>query len=268
MPYFISMLKDKARSIITFSVAGIAFLEMYMATFPLLAGQADTFNEMMKMFPPEIFKSFGIDVAALTFAKLESYLAMEQFNLFWPIVAIIFAISLAGYVCAGDVEKGTIETLAALPSSRMRIFFERYFAGIVALAVFAFTTIFAVFPLAALHNVKYQPSHYVTLFIGAMLFLWAVYSLSVLASVVFSEKSRVGMLTGGLLMLMYVLNVLSTLKSSLVDLQYLSFFHYFSASSLLDKNEYVAYSILVFVVFSAVCTGAAAAWFNRRDLAV
>ena len=266
--FFLRTLKDKRKSLTIFCVGAVAFLEMYIATFPMLSKQAAQFNEMMKMFPPEMFKSFGIDIAALTFSRLESYLAMEQYNIFWPILGIILSITLASAVCAADVEKGVMETYISLPISRIKIFLSRYLAGVAGVIIFSFTTIYAIIPLAMIHNINYDVANYSKLLVGGIFFIVAIFSIATFISVISSEKGRVSMITGGLMMLMYVLNVLSTLKDSLVNLKYFSFFYYFSASSLLDKNQYVDYSILVFSCVIIVFTSLSVLFFKKRDLSV
>jgi ABC-2 type transport system permease protein len=268
LAFFYNMFKDKLRSLIIFTVSSVAFLEMYVASFPLLASQADQFNEMMKMMPKELFQAFNIEAETLSFSRLESYIAMENYGIFWPILTIIFTIGLANYLCASDIEKGTIEAVAALPVSRFKMFFGRYFSGLTMLAIFVLVSVFATFPLAELHNISYASTNYVTLAVGGLLFFWAVYAMSVFFSTVFSEKGHVSMIAGGTIMLMYVLNVLSTFKDSLKNLQYFSFFHYYDANTLLDKNQYVEYSFIVFIGLALLFTLLAALRFNRRDLSV
>lgn len=104
--------------------------------------------------------------------------------------------------------------------------------------------------------------------IGSFLFAWAVYSLATLSSVLFSEKGKANMASGGIIILMYVAFIVSSLLDSLKNLQYFSFFNYFSGSELLAKNTYPEYSVLVLGGFAIVVSIVALFWFNRRDLSV
>ncbi len=262
------MLRDKLKQFIIYSVAAIAFLEMYVALFPAIQQQAGSVNQMLKSFPPELFKAMNIDPATLSFSNFESYLSSEYMSFIWPILAIIFAVSLANYIAVNEIEKGTMETLASLPANRSRVFMQRYLAGLVMLAGFSSVSLFGAIPLAMLHSTDYVIGHYVTAAVGSFFFIWAVYSLATVFSVFFSEKGKANMASGGVLILMYVLSVVSSLKESLQNLQYVSFFHYFSGSSLLAKGVYPNYALLVLGGFAVVVTAMALWWFGRRDLSV
>jgi ABC-2 type transport system permease protein len=262
------MLHDKLRSFIIYSLAAVGFLEMYVALFPAIRQQASQFDQMLKSFPPELFKAMNMDPSTLSFATLESYLSTEYMSFLWPILAIFFAVSLANYISVAEIDKGTIETLASLPASRSRIFVERYFAGLLILAGFCAISLFGVIPLAKMHSSEYILGNYLTASVGSFLFIWAVYSLASLSSVLFSERSRANMLSGGVLILMYVIQIISTLKESLSDLKYLSFFHYFNGSDLLVKNVYPEYMLLALGGFAVIAVLLSLVWFNRRDLSV
>lgn len=262
------MLRDQYKSFIIYSLSALAFLEMYVALFPTISQQASQFDQMLKTMPQELFKAMNMDPSTLSFSTMESYLSTEYMSFLWPILAIIYAISIANYISINEIDKGTVETLISLPASRTRIFVERYLTGLLMLAIFCAISLFGVVPLAEIHNADYVLGNYTTATIGSFLFIWAVYSLSVLFSVIFSEKGRASMTSSGVLILMYVLSIISGLKENLVNLQYVSFFHYFNGSDLLIKNVYPEYAVLVLGGFAVVVAISALFWFNRRDLSV
>jgi hypothetical protein len=141
-------------------------------------------------------------------------------------------------------------------------------AGLLLLIGFCIISILGVVPLATMHNINYVFINYLTTSIGSLFFIWAVYSLATLFSVVFSEKGKATMFSGGILILMYVIQIISSLNDNLKNLEYTSFFHYFIGSDLLGKNIYSEYSLIFFGVFAVVATLGALFWFNRRDLSV
>jgi uncharacterized membrane protein YciS (DUF1049 family) len=103
---------------------------------------------------------------------------------------------------------------------------------------------------------------------GGFMLALAIFSMATLFSVLFSEKGKSTFLMGIILIAMYAINVVSTLKENLKDLQYFSFFHYFNPTTLFVKAEYVKYSFPVFIGATIVFTALAVFWFNRRDIAV
>lgn len=264
----IRMIRDKYKSFIAFTISAVAFLEMYVALFPSIKKQAVQIDQMMKSFPPEIFKAMNMDPSALSFSTLESYMSTEYMSFLWPILAIIFTISIANFISVNEIDKGTIETLISLPASRIKIFIERYFAGLLMIVVFTLISIFGIIPLAMFHGIDYDITRYLTASGGSLLFILAVYSLSVLFSVLMSEKGKASMATGGVLVLMYVLSIISSLQDNLKNIQYFSFFHYFNGTELLSKGVFVNYSFLVLGSFAIIATIIAAVRFARRDLSV
>jgi ABC-type transport system involved in multi-copper enzyme maturation permease subunit len=262
------MLRDKYKSFIVYSIAAIVFLETYIALFPAMQKQAAQLDKLIGAMPPDMFKAFNMDPSALYFHSLEPFLSTDYLSFLWPILAIVFAVSMANYLLVNEVEKGTIDTLASLPVTRNRIFIERYLTGLLLLAVFTLVGIFGAIPLAQLNNVHFVLANYVTTACGALLFGWAVYSLATLFSVIFSDKGRATMATGAILIVMYVGNAVALINDKIKDLKYFSFFHYFSGSDLLAHNTYPGYILPVLGGFAVIVSVAALVWVNRRDLSV
>lgn len=261
-------LKSTRSQLLIYSLASIGFLEIYVAMFPFMQTQTQQLTDMLKLYPESFMKAFGFDVSQMMFDKLGSFLATEQFSFMWPIMAIMFLVSYSNASIAGEVDKGTMEVLLSQPVSRIKIFAGRYLAGLTNFFIFTFASVFAVVPLAKMHGIEYNMKGLFVFSLEAFLFGIAIYSLAIFSSSLFSEKGKASMATAGVLISMYVLNIVSSLKPSLSDLQYLSFFHYYNPASALTKNTFPDWTIMVFLSFSLVMTIAAALWFNKRDIAV
>ena len=262
------MIRDKFKPFLIYSIASIGFMEMFVAIFPSIQSQADKVDQLMKVFPSELFKAFNMDISSLSFGNFEVFLSSKYLGMMWPILAIILAISLANYIVVNEIEKGTIETIISLPVKRSRVFFERYFAGLGMLALFCFIGIFGAIPLACIHGIDYAFANYFTATLVSFLFVSAIYSLAVLFSTICSERGRASMISGGLLVIMYVLSVVSALNNDFVNIKYFSFFHYFNGSELLAKNVIPDYSILVLGGFTIIVSVVALMIFRKRDLSV
>jgi Cu-processing system permease protein len=167
----------------------------------------------VETMPDIFFKMLGIE--NLGFSTIEQFLAIEHFSIVWPLMVIILLLSIAGSSFAREVEKGTIEMLLSRPISRLKLFGGKYLAGMFSLFVFSITSIFAICPLAAIHNVDYSMDNFVLLAVISFLFGWAVFSIGVLLSAIFSERSRVYGICGAIFLVMYVLNVVALLSENL-----------------------------------------------------
>ena len=263
---FWRIIKDRRISLIVYCVAGILLLWMYVALYPSILEQAENLNKLMESYPEALMKAFGIK--DFTFDHIENFLAVEQFSIVWPLIVIFMMISLAGVSISSEIEKGTMEILLSRPISRLKVFFGRYLAGIFTLLVFTICSVFAIVPLAELHNIDYVFENYITLAILCFLFGWAIFSLAIFFSAVFSERSKTYMATGGILIAMYVLNIVASLKDNLSDLKYASFFYYFGHNDALIHNTIDNLSIWVFVGVIVVFTVAGAIYFKKRDVAI
>jgi len=261
-------IKDRRIVLLIYCLGIVGFLWMYVGMFPSFADKKEQFNQLMQYYPKEMMQAFGITEITQIFSSLENFLAMEQFNIVWPIVVIAFAVSIGGASIAGEIEGGTIETLLELPVSRIKIFFAKYLAGLVLLAIFTAVSVFAVIPLAAAYHVDYQASHYVTTSVIGLLFAWAIMTLAFFFSVVFNSKGKAYFIPVGILIAMYVLKILASLKDSLKDLQYTSFFYYFDANKSLIDNKIDNWSYLIFGGVIVVFTIIAVLWFSKRDITV
>jgi ABC-2 type transport system permease protein len=266
LAFFWRMLRDKYKSLAIFSLSSVVFLEMYVALYPSMRDQSDSMDQLLQTMPPEVFKAINIDPSAVSFSTLEAFLSMEFLSFLWPILAVIFAISLASYIVVNEIDKGTVETLASLPATRLKIFVERYLAGLVLAIGFTGFSMLSPMLLATIHGIDFVAVNYWTTFLGASVFIWAVFSLALLFSALMSDKARSTMLASGVLILMYVLNIISNLNDDFKNLQYVSFFHYFNGMDLMSKNTMDAALVPVLGVTAIVLSFAALWVFRRRDL--
>ncbi|KKR34513.1 MAG: hypothetical protein UT66_C0022G0006 [candidate division CPR2 bacterium GW2011_GWC1_39_9] len=253
-PIFLRTIKNKRTAIIAYIVSGIAFLLMYIPIYPSFASSGKQLVEIMKNYPQGFLKAFGIEDIAQAFLSLEGYLSTEHFGFVWPLVLIFLALSFAGNSIAGEIEKGTMEVVLSQPISRLKIYFGKYLGGLGAIVLFVTTSIFASIPIAAIFNVHYVAKGYIYMTILGVLFGIAIYGLAMLCSSFASDKGKANFMTGGVLIAMYVLNILSGLKSNLDDLKYLSFFHYFNASGALLNYKIDSIAILVFVLTTIIAS--------------
>ena len=258
--------RDRKISLIIYSILGILLLAMYLSFFPAIQEQAQSLQELMKSYPESFLKAFGME--DMIFNNLESYLSTEQFSFMWPLLMILLLVSFSGSAIAREIERGTAEILLALPVSRLKIFFAKYFAGFFNLIVFVLASIPSTILLAKLYGVEYKSEGYIIMSLLGFMFALATYSFSMLMSVLFSEKGKVYFSSAGLIVIMYVLNIISSLKDSVSDLKYFSFFYYFNAGDALVRNHIDHFAYWIFLGVAVLSTVLAAVWFSRRDIAV
>ena len=259
-------IRDRKITLIVYCVAAVAFVWMFVAMFPTIQDQAENFSKMMENYPQGFLKAFGIEDVG--FDTVEKFLAMENYSIMWPIMVMFMMVSIAGFSLAKEIEKGTAEILLSRPVSRLKLYFARYFAGILILIIFTFVSVFCVVPLAHLHNIDYNIDSYVAIAILSFLFGWAVFSMAYMFSAMFSEKGRAYAAAGGVLVLMYVLNLVASLKENWENLRYASFFYYYDFNKALDQAQIDWLPVVVFASVAVICTAVGAIWFYKRDIAI
>ncbi|MFH0819275.1 MAG: ABC transporter permease subunit [Patescibacteria group bacterium] len=266
LTFFLNYIKDKKISIIVYCIAAAALVWMYVAMYPSILEQAADFQKAFSSYPTELFTALGVET--LSFDTIENFLAMENYSIMWPIMMMFLSISLAGYGLVREVEKGTAEIILSRPVSRLSIFFSRYLAGLVALIIFTAVSVYSIIPFGKIYNIEYNLSHHNNIFILSVLFMFAIYSLAMMLSAIFSEKGKVYGAMGGILVLMYAINIFASLKDSLENLHYASFFYYYKFNDALIDGVLSTESVLIFLIAGVVATAIGAWWFNKRDIAV
>lgn len=256
----------KKVAIIVYCLAGVLILWMYVAMYPTFSEQAEKFEEAFNSYPEEIFQAFGVE--DIGFDSTEKFIGMEHYSIIWPLMLLFMMISLAGFLLAAEVEKGTLSLILARPISRTKIFLSRYLAGLIILIIFCVISIFAVVPLAELHNVDYNIKGHISIFILSFPFGWAIYSLAMMFSAFFSEKSKLYMVMGGTLITMYVFNVAANLKENWKNLKYFSFFNYYDYNGALIENTISNQSIFIFTAVIIISLFCGLLIFNKRDVAI
>ena len=238
---------------------------MYIIFFPAIKEQSANMEQLLKSYPESFLKAFNFDIRSLN--TVEGFLSTEQFSFVWPLMVIFMMIGFGGGAFAGEIEKGTIEILLAQPVSRLKIFFGRYLAGLFVLIIFTTLSVYAAIPFCKIYNIDINTAAFNKMALLSFLFAWAIYGLAIMLSAMFSDKGKVFFISGGLLVLMYVLKIVASIKDSLSDLKFASFFYYYDPTKALLDNEIDKWAFVVFWSVAIICTLIGAIWFAKRDIA-
>ena len=263
---FWRIIKDRRNVTLIYLVATVALIWLYVALYPSIKSQTANLESLLKTYPEGFLKAFNVDIKSYT--TIGGYLAAEQYSFMWPIILIFMLVGFSGTALASEVEKGTIEMLLSQPISRLKIFFGRYLAGLGTLIAFIFFSVFSAAPILSAYHISYDFKIFTTMAILGFMFGLAVFSLAMFFSSLSIERGRVYFLSGGILVLMYILNIVASLKESLSDLRYFSFFYYFNPSKALIYNQIDHWAYLVFLGVAVVATVLGALCFVKRDIAV
>jgi ABC-2 type transport system permease protein len=243
-----------------------SFVWMYAAFYPSIFRESEKLREAFKAYPQDMLKAFGIEVDSFI-SSFEGFISGEHFSMLWPIILIVLVIAYAASALAGEIESGTIELLLAQPISRLKVFFSKYFSGLILIIVFIALSNASVFPFARLYNITIHWQNFITLSIIGFLFAFAIFGFCFMLSAVYSSKGMPAAITGGLLIIMYALKIFATFQESLDKLKYASFFHYYDYKAALLNNHIDLLNVAVFLAVGIICTVVGAVIFVKRDIA-
>lgn len=262
----IQILKKRKMTLLGYSIGMFLIVLMFAAFYPTILEQADKFEELISVYPEAMLQVFGID--SFRFDTIEKFLAIEYYSIIWPIAMIVLALGLSGSAIAGEIERGTIEHLLAKPIARWKLFLSKYAGGALVLLIFTTVSVFSIIPAAALLNIEFDLVAQLSILVISILFALATYSIGMLFSVIASEKGRVSLISGSIMIVMYILNLASTLIEKVEWLQYFSLFHYYDYNAALVDSSISPINILAFLFVIAATSMLAIYWFEKRDIAI
>lgn len=110
--------------------AALGTLTAMMTMFyPMLAENAEAFQEMMELYPQGFMAMFGIDLESFTTGP--GYLTGELYSIMLPVILIIFTVLKAASATAGEEHEGTMDLLIGAPVLRSRVVIDKYAAATV-----------------------------------------------------------------------------------------------------------------------------------------
>jgi ABC-2 type transport system permease protein len=251
--------------LLAYCAIALALLWLYVALFPSIKASSAQFDKLLQAYPKALKQAMGLE--ELSFNTIEKFLAVEMFSFMWPIIAILYSVSRAGGMIAGEIEKGTMGLYLSLPVTRSRIFLAKNLGGVVSITALVLITILGIIPLTAAYSTSVSYSAIFKLAGLSLLFAWAVFAATLFVSTIFSERSKVYITAGGVLLLMYAANVVASLKPSLSWIHRISIFYYYNAQEVLSKGGPIrASSLLMLAGIIVVFTVAGVIVFSRRDI--
>ena len=197
------------RNILTWSVSLIALIAIFFSIFPSFADQAETMNELLANFPPQLLEAFGMN--GLNLATVLGF-----YSFIFLFVQICLAIQAANYgVGLVSIEESelTADFLISKPVSRVEILNSKILAAFASLTITNAVVWVATFAALALIGAGYEYSAgTLTLLLGSIvLFQLFFLSVGLLISLLVKKVRSVTPYALGLGFGMYALSAFSTI---------------------------------------------------------
>ncbi len=245
MTIFKRELKKNMKSFLVWTIVMVGFNVMIMAFFPSIAGEADTFNELMDMYPDSMKSIFGLDKLDMT--TVIGFYGTEMY-LFVTLLGSIFATLLGSAVISKEESEKTIEFLLSKPVTRNRIVTEKTLCVLVYLLLFNAIIVASNFILFEIFKeADYSMKVFVLLSAGPLLLHLTFAATGLFVSMFIVKTKAVYPVSIGLVMSMYFLSIVSSLSEKTRNLKYLTPFKYIDAADLV-VNERIRPVFIVIMV--------------------
>lgn len=250
------------RSVLIWGVALGLLSLVTVASFPSLADQTQTLNDLMKSYPQGMRDALGIGDSDLT--TIEGFLASQTFNFLTPLALSFFPILAATGALAGAEERGTIDVLLSNPIPRWQLVAGNFIATAISLiGILAILGLFTWVP-AHLMDIK-GLSVWET--VRAVLNVWPLCmffgALAMLLSAILHRRALATAVSGAVLVAMYFVNALGNSVERLKNARPYAVFHYYGSAieNGIDWTNFVGIAVCALFMFALAILA-----FRRRDI--
>lgn len=259
------LLVDRRRSLLWWSVAFVAFIEINLVFYPSVKGQ-DDFDRMMEQMPESLRVLSGI-TENTSITSPVGYLQGQVFAMWFPLLLLIFGVGLGANAIAGAEQAGTLEYLLTQPVRRLEVALGRFGALtllMTALAVIGTLSMVITNPLVGLD----EGISYVNLLAACVegLLLASVFaSLAFAVGAATGRKAEAIAVASAVAAAAFLLNGFGDLIDVLGTLRVVSPWHWYVGTEPL-VNGFTLFSTVPALVTSAVLVAFGVWALERRDL--
>ena len=177
-------------------------------------------DEMMKVFPKELLKSFNMDITSINTAY--GWLKSEGF-MFILLIVGFYASFLGANIVLKEENDKTIEYLGSLPIKRNKIMTNKILVAIT--YIVGLIVIIGVFNyIALLISGDFNQKQYILLSLTPLFIALPLFSINLFISTFLNKTKKTIGISLGLVFIFYLLNVLSELSKSVEFLKYFSIY--------------------------------------------
>ena len=207
--------------IIWTSILVLMFLVVFLI-YPYIVTDdtVKSLDEMMKVFPPEVLKTFNMDITSINSAY--GWLKSEGFMFVLLIVGIYSSIIGFNIVLKEENDK-TVEYLSFLPIKRSSIMTNKIIVSIIYIT--SMVLILGIFNYIALElSGDFNRKQYILLSITPLFIAYPLFSINLFISMFFHKTKKTLGISLGLVFFFYLINVLSEISSKVDFLKYFSIY--------------------------------------------
>lgn len=263
---FKKTLKQNRQPLFWYAFIFLAYSWMIVAIFPSL-DKTMAYDQILNEMPKEMLAFLGSTPGDFAFT-FETYIGMEYLSFMYPLILGGFIVAFVTRFFTKEIESGVIANVLAQPISRVRIFFSKFWAFLISLAILVLVSIPTMPIMSSWYDFSLNWKGIWLLSFLALSFGLAYGGFCFLTSVFFSERGKALGINLGLLIGSYVLWGFGNMNDFLKDFQWLSIFQYWKPTEILTNNVIQAGDVWVLLGIFVVTIIPALVWFDRRDISI
>lgn len=222
----------------------------------------ESLNEMMKVFPEDVLKSFNMDISSID--TVYGWLKSEGFVFLLLIIGCYSGILGANILLKEESDK-TIEYLGTLPVKRTNIVIKKSITGIIYIT--AITVIVGIFNYIGLKvSGDFEEKQYILLSLTPLLSSYLVFFICLFLSTFTNKTKKMLGVSLGLVLISYVLNTLSTLSDKAEFLKYFSVFTLADIRNVITNIAIDYKMILISIIGSILFLLLTIYRYNKKEL--
>ncbi len=256
------VLRQHRRALIGWTVAVAVVCGIYVSFWPAM-GDAGELEALIEGMPEGIVAALGYDAIGTPAGYLESTI----FGLLGPILLLVFGLTFAAKLVAGEEEDGTLELELSAPIARGSVYLQRYLTVVLALLWLCLVVAAVTVGLVAALDMQVGTPELLAITLGMFLLALAFSSVAFAAGAATGRKAIALAVGAGLAVAAYIANALAPLLDDGRWLEAISPFAWYLASEPLVDGLSVP-GALGLVALALVPVGLAVVRFDRRDLGV
>ena len=256
--------KNNLKSFIIWSSVLIVMFILVFAIYPFILTDetVESLDEMMKVFPPELLKTFNMDITSINTAY--GWLKSEGF-MFILLITGIYSSFLGINILLKEESDKTIEYLSFLPIKRCSILTKKIIVSLT--YILGISLLIGVVNFIALTiSGDFNRKEYLLLIISPIFPSIVLFSLNLLISTFLkSGKKSIG-ISLGIVFISYLLSMLSEVSEKVEGLKYLSVYTLADVRHIIEFTSISIPCIVISIILSIVFITFSYIRYNKKEL--
>jgi len=239
------------------------FLVVFMVyPFIITDDTVKNLDEMLKVFPKELLKSFNMDITSINSAY--GWLKSEGF-MFILIIVGIYSTTLGFNILLKEETDKTIEYLSFLPIKRSKIVTNKIIVSII--YVISMVLLLGIFNYIALCiSGNFNQKEYLLLSITPLLVALPLFAISLFISTFMHSTKKTLGFSLGLVFIFYVINIISEISDKVEFLKYFSIYTLADIRNVISKVEINPIMIIISLCLTILFIVGSYINYNKKEL--